>query len=59
MRIDSAAQHVIQADTAKLRGFIPALGLSHRYEGTDYTYTPGQVRVRYVIAIERADVYDG
>ena len=33
--------------------------LSHRYEGKDYTYTPGQVRVRYAIAIERVNVYDG
>ncbi len=24
--------------------------LSHRYEGKDYTFTPGQVRVRYTIA---------
>ena len=33
--------------------------LSHRYEGKDYTYTPGQVRVRYAIAVEHVDVHGG
>ena len=31
--------------------------LSHRYTGKDYTYTPGQVRVRYVMDIEHVDVH--
>jgi hypothetical protein len=29
--------------------------LSHRYTGKDYTYTAGQVRVRYVMDIEHID----
>jgi hypothetical protein len=33
--------------------------LAHRYEGRDDIYTPGQVRVRHALAIERVDVYDG
>ena len=31
--------------------------LSHRYEGKDYTFTPGQVRVRYVMDIEHVDAH--
>jgi PPOX class probable F420-dependent enzyme len=31
--------------------------LSHRYEGKDYTFTPGQVRVRYIMAIEHVDAH--
>ena len=31
--------------------------LSHRYTGKDYTFTPGQVRVRYVMDIEHVDVH--
>jgi PPOX class probable F420-dependent enzyme len=31
--------------------------LSHRYEGKDYSYTPGQMRVRYVLAIEHVDAH--
>jgi PPOX class probable F420-dependent enzyme len=31
--------------------------LSQRYEGKDYTFTPGQVRVRYVISPEHVDVH--
>lgn len=31
--------------------------LSHRYEGQDYTFTAGQVRVRYVIAVEHVDTH--
>ena len=31
--------------------------LSHRYEGKDYTYTPGQVRVRYIVDIEHVDAH--
>jgi len=31
--------------------------LSHRYEGKDYTFTPGQVRVRYTIAPEHIDAH--
>jgi PPOX class probable F420-dependent enzyme len=32
--------------------------LSHRYEGKDYTFTAGQVRVRYMIAIEHVDAHE-
>ena len=31
--------------------------LSHRYTGKDYTFTPGQVRVRYVMDIEHVDAH--
>lgn len=31
--------------------------LSHRYDGKDFTFAPGQVRVRYVIAPERVDAH--
>jgi PPOX class probable F420-dependent enzyme len=31
--------------------------LSHRYEGKDYSFTAGQVRVRYIIAIEHVDAH--
>ena len=31
--------------------------LSHRYENKDYTYTPGQVRVRYIMDIEHVDAH--
>jgi len=31
--------------------------LSHRYEGKDYTFVEGQVRVRYEIAIEHVDAH--
>jgi PPOX class probable F420-dependent enzyme len=31
--------------------------LSQRYEGKDYAFTPGQVRVRYVIRPEHVDVH--
>jgi PPOX class probable F420-dependent enzyme len=31
--------------------------LSHRYTGQDYTYTAGQVRVRYVMDIEHVDAH--
>ena len=31
--------------------------LSHRYTGTDYTFTAGQVRVRYVMDIEHVDAH--
>jgi PPOX class probable F420-dependent enzyme len=31
--------------------------LSHRYEGKDYTFTPGQVRVRYIMDIEHVDAH--
>jgi PPOX class probable F420-dependent enzyme len=31
--------------------------LSHRYENKDYAFTAGQVRVRYVMAIERVDAH--
>ena len=31
--------------------------LSHRYEGKDYTFVEGQVRVRYEIAIEHVDTH--
>jgi PPOX class probable F420-dependent enzyme len=31
--------------------------LSHRYTGKDYTFTPGQVRVRYVMEIEHVDAH--
>jgi PPOX class probable F420-dependent enzyme len=31
--------------------------LSHRYDGKDYTFTPGQVRVRYIIAPEHVDAH--
>ena len=32
--------------------------LSHRYEGKDYTFVAGQVRVRYEIAIEHVDAHE-
>jgi len=31
--------------------------LSHRYSGQDYSFVEGQVRVRYVIAIEHVDAH--
>ena len=31
--------------------------LSHKYRGTDYSYTPGQVRVIYKIAPDKLDLH--